>query len=87
MPLYDYECLRCGEAFEAFRRIEEREYALCPKCGFIAEQVLKQAKRDFTHRIEGWWRDISPEGPVYVRSKRHLKELCKRHGVYAKCLD
>ncbi|SAK60501.1 FmdB family regulatory protein [Caballeronia calidae] len=39
MPVYDYECARCG-AFEAVRRIAERdEPAACPQCGAIAARV------------------------------------------------
>ena len=36
MPLYDYECRDCGEAFEVRASIKEREAGLvlaCPKCG------------------------------------------------------
>ena len=85
MPLYDYEC-GCGEIFEAFNSIEDKDFAVCPKCGRKARMVILQAKRDWTHRIEGWWRDFDDK-PVYVRDKSHLRELCKRYGVYAKCLD
>lgn len=32
MPLYSYECIACGEEFEAFRSYEQRNYAKCPDC-------------------------------------------------------
>lgn len=39
MPVYDYECARCG-TFEAVRRIAERDDpASCPDCGEIAGRV------------------------------------------------
>ncbi|MDR5738352.1 MULTISPECIES: zinc ribbon domain-containing protein [unclassified Caballeronia] len=39
MPVYDYECARCG-AFETVRRIAERdEPAPCPECGETAMRV------------------------------------------------
>ncbi|SAK78033.1 FmdB family regulatory protein [Caballeronia hypogeia] len=39
MPVYDYECARCG-AFEAVRRIAERDDpAACPECGATATRV------------------------------------------------
>jgi putative FmdB family regulatory protein len=39
MPVYDYECARCG-AFEAVRRIAERDDpAACPQCGAAAARV------------------------------------------------
>ena len=33
MPIYEYECEKCGEKFEAFQRPnEEDELLKCPKC-------------------------------------------------------
>lgn len=86
MPLYDYECPNCGMVFEELKPMDQRHTAPCPQCGGKAKMVILQAKRDWTWRIEGWWEDFD-EKPVYVRDKRHLKELCKKYGVYAKCLD
>jgi len=40
MPLYDYECPRCGERFEETRSLKERATAPCPKCGATAKKVL-----------------------------------------------
>ena len=40
MPIYEYECVKCGEKFELRRSIDERDAeAKCPKCG------ASQAKR------------------------------------------
>ena len=36
MPLYDYRCKDCGEAFEVRATIKEKEEGVeltCPKCG------------------------------------------------------
>lgn len=34
MPIYEYECQKCGEKFEDFRWPNEDEKSLkCPKCG------------------------------------------------------
>lgn len=33
MPLYDYRCETCTTEFEARRPVEERDTAVCPKCG------------------------------------------------------
>ena len=35
MPTYDYTCPACG-AFEAVRRIAERDDCACPACGAAA---------------------------------------------------
>lgn len=36
MPTYEYKCMDCGEKFEVFTSISEKEKGLdvkCPKCG------------------------------------------------------
>jgi len=34
MPIYEYRCKQCGEKFEAFRGINDKDdEVICPKCG------------------------------------------------------
>ena len=34
MPIYAYKCKKCGEKFEAMRRMQDRdEDVSCPACG------------------------------------------------------
>ncbi|MFC2067429.1 zinc ribbon domain-containing protein [Chloroflexota bacterium] len=34
MPVYEYECRKCGEQFELLRSIKDNDNAIrCPKCG------------------------------------------------------
>ena len=32
MPTYDYKCLECGYAFEAFQRMSDPVLTKCPEC-------------------------------------------------------
>jgi putative FmdB family regulatory protein len=32
MPNYDYDCLKCGHAFEAFQSMKDDPLKSCPKC-------------------------------------------------------
>jgi len=32
MPTYDYQCEKCGHAFEAFQSMTEKPLKVCPKC-------------------------------------------------------
>ncbi|MFH1504714.1 MAG: FmdB family zinc ribbon protein [Candidatus Omnitrophota bacterium] len=32
MPTYDYECLSCGDDFEAFQKMSDAPLEKCPKC-------------------------------------------------------
>jgi putative FmdB family regulatory protein len=41
MPIYEYQCLDCGERFEVLQRMGEgAEGVTCPECG--KERVSKQ---------------------------------------------
>jgi putative FmdB family regulatory protein len=32
MPTYDYECTKCGYAYEAFQQMTAQKHTKCPKC-------------------------------------------------------
>jgi len=32
MPTYDYECLKCGNNFEAFQKMSDKPLKECPEC-------------------------------------------------------
>ncbi len=32
MPTYEYECTKCGHTLEAFQRMTDEPYTVCPKC-------------------------------------------------------
>lgn len=42
LPLYEFEC-KCGEKFEAFKSIDDRHNANCPKCGNLVKKVMSAA--------------------------------------------
>jgi len=83
MPLYDYKCKECDHEFEEVRKIKDRYEVSCPKCTGKCDLLITCKKRD-------WFRPFVTEDfddtPILVKSKRHYKELCKKHGVYARCL-
>lgn len=83
MPIYQYSCNSCGKRFEELRKIEDRYQAKC-ECGSSATLQIAKAnpilfKPQFFEHL-----DINP---MWVESKRQLKEECKKRGVWAKCLD
>lgn len=83
MPLYDYVCNRCGKEFEQVAKIADREATKC-SCGGSCRILISSTRRDWFR--PGYWRDFA-ETPIYVESKRHLKDLCKKYGVYSRALD
>ncbi|MFC1938889.1 zinc ribbon domain-containing protein [Chloroflexota bacterium] len=37
VPIYEYQCVKCGERFELLRRINDKDSEIkCPKCGKLA---------------------------------------------------
>jgi len=41
MPLYDYECLGCGNVFDAVNTVEDCDKAHdCPECGHESKKVI-----------------------------------------------
>lgn len=61
MPLYDYQCGHCGESFEEFRSLAERETAPCPRCGERATQAISSF---FTNSSSGRGSAPANSGPA-----------------------
>jgi len=41
MPIYEYQCMRCGERFELSRPMSEAGApAACPACGGASEKLI-----------------------------------------------
>ncbi len=40
MPIYEYECTRCGQEFEALVSLNAKDQPRCPSCG--ASRVKKR---------------------------------------------
>ena len=78
MPRYDYECRECGKKWEAFHSINDRRDERC--CGKEASLVIGASVVQVFKPM--WYADIC-ETPIYVESKRQLKNECKKHGVIA----
>lgn len=33
MPIYEFECIDCGDQFERLQRLSDPDPSICPKCG------------------------------------------------------
>jgi putative FmdB family regulatory protein len=47
MPLYEYQCTKCGERAEILQRISDPPYAHCPKCGGDMKKLLSSPAIQF----------------------------------------
>jgi putative FmdB family regulatory protein len=60
MPIYEYECLKCGQRFEMLRHISEIDSNIrCPKCG--AENPTRIISAFTTGSSKG---TCAPSGPT-----------------------
>lgn len=56
MPIYEYECSKCGHAFEREQSMSEPPVKTCPKCK--ARKVTKLISRSsFVLKGGGWYAD------------------------------
>ncbi len=60
VPLYDYRCETCTAEFEARRPVEERDRAVCPKCGGM--RVTRGMPLGVTYVKSARGTDPIPEG-------------------------
>jgi putative FmdB family regulatory protein len=53
MPLYEYECQKCGHRFERIQKFSDPMVKKCPECGGKVEQVLSAPAVQF--KGSGWY--------------------------------
>ena len=83
MPLYDCKCDNCGREFEVFKKIVDITNIKC-ECGGNARTLITcvKSKDWFTpHYNEHFTGE-----PVFVRSRSHMKDLCRKHNVTSRAL-
>ena len=83
MPVYQYKCKTCNKVFDAYATIEDRYKVKC-NCGGDVEIMIVTRS---AHVWKPYWEENITHQPVLVESKKHLKELCKKHDVIAHRLD
>jgi putative FmdB family regulatory protein len=53
MPLYEYQCKKCGHRFERIQRFSDPLVKKCPECGGKVEQLLSAPAVQF--KGSGWY--------------------------------
>jgi putative FmdB family regulatory protein len=54
MPIYEYECTKCGHLFEALQKASEAPLKKCPECHHSTLQKLVSAT-SFQLKGTGWY--------------------------------
>jgi len=53
MPLYEYECEKCGHRFETIQKFSDPPIETCPKCGGHVHKLI--AAPAFQFKGSGWY--------------------------------
>jgi putative FmdB family regulatory protein len=53
MPLYEYECQKCGHRFEKIQKFSDPMLKKCPECGGKIEQMISAPAIQF--KGSGWY--------------------------------
>src|SRR5499427_8788226 len=53
MPLYEYQCDKCGHRFEKIQKFSDKPIRKCPECGGRVEQLLSPPAVRF--KGSGWY--------------------------------
>jgi putative FmdB family regulatory protein len=53
MPLYEYQCKKCGHRFEKIQKFSDKPIKKCPECGGAVEQVVSAPAVQF--KGSGWY--------------------------------
>ena len=73
MPIYEYQCTKCGEVFEAFQRINDKPLTRCKICQGPVEQLISHSS--FQLKGSGWYmtdyaRKSQPSGTTDAGTKK-----------------
>jgi putative FmdB family regulatory protein len=67
MPLYEYQCKKCGHRFEKIQKFSDKLITKCPECGGKVEQLLSPPAVQF--KGSGWYvTDYARKGPAHTSS-------------------
>lgn len=53
MPIYEYECLKCGKTFEVMQKISDKPLNKCIYCGGKVEKLISLSA--FQFKGKGWY--------------------------------
>jgi len=53
MPLYEYQCKKCGHRFEKIKKFSDKPEKKCPECGGPVEQTISAPAVQF--KGSGWY--------------------------------
>jgi len=76
MPIYEYECEKCGNRFEKIQKFSDPPVETCPKCGGPVHKL--QSAPSFQFKGTGWYvTDYAKSGKSEPKETRPTPESAK----------
>ena len=85
MPLYEYECKKCGHRFEKIQLFSDPMLKKCPECGGKIEQMISAPAIQF--KGSGWYVNDYAKKPAPASSGKNGSESGKSESVKAESSD
>ncbi|MBN1620605.1 zinc ribbon domain-containing protein [candidate division WOR-3 bacterium] len=81
MPLYEYECVKCGKSFELLRDFNSSSEIQCPFCGAAAKKIISSGI-GFIFKGSGFYKTDYKDKPAKSCEKKETKcESCPKKGA------
>lgn len=76
MPIYEYECRKCGHRFERIQKFSDRKVRTCPECKGRVDKLVHAPAIQF--KGSGWYvTDYSDKGKESSRREKAESETPK----------
>ena len=77
MPVYEYECKKCGKNFEVEQRISDPPLTICGECNGEVERLISRCS--FVLKGDGWYVTDHPskERKAALEKKKKSAEPAK----------
>ena len=75
MPIYEYQCQRCGEVFEVFQKLSDEPLTRCRHCRGKVERLISQSS--FQLKGSGWYMTDYARSPTGGTSDSETKSTEK----------
>ena len=73
MPIYEYECSKCGQVIEAWQKFSDNQLTKCDKCKGKLRKLISQ--NSFHLKGTGWYvTDYAKNSPTHSVSNKNKTE-------------
>jgi putative FmdB family regulatory protein len=77
MPLYEYQCSKCGHRFERIQKFSDEPVSSCPECKGKVARLLSSPAIQF--KGSGWYvTDYAGKGKAKSETPEHAEEPAKK---------